>query len=488
MAESTTSLDAQRVAAPAVAVRLEGLRKSFGDVEAVRGVDLEIADGEFFSMLGPSGSGKTTVLRMIAGFEAPTSGRVVLAGQDVTRIPPFDRDVNTVFQDYALFPHMSLEQNVAYGLRVKGVGRAERTRRAREALERVQLARLRRPPPGAAVRRPAPAGGAGPGAGEPAPGAAAGRAARRPGPQAAPADAGRAQGDPARRRHHLRLRHARPGGGVDDERPDRGLQRRCHRAGRHGHRRLRGPGDALRRRLRGDDQPGRRRGGGAAVRPAGHVEPAAGAGPGHRGTSTPGRTNARSTARCARSSTSARPCGCSSTPRRGPRWWPPSPTWPRRPPGWTTGSVVPCVSSGGASTSAGWAPDERPPHTPPEVVMSRPRACAAVAAASTAPWSLAACGSSDHAAGRRRARPVSRRRRSPWPAPSGRARGGQRGRVGGVRRGRHQRPKGGLGHPFEKATGCKVNVKVANTSDEMVTLMHTGQYDVVSASATRPCG
>ena len=122
MAESTTSVDAQRVAAPAVAVRLEGLRKSFGDVEAVRGVDLEIADGEFFSMLGPSGSGKTTVLRMIAGFEAPTSGRVVLAGQDVTRIPPFDRDVNTVFQDYALFPHMSLEQNVAYGLRVKGVG------------------------------------------------------------------------------------------------------------------------------------------------------------------------------------------------------------------------------------------------------------------------------------------------------------------------------------------------------------------------------
>jgi putative spermidine/putrescine transport system ATP-binding protein len=148
MAESTTSVDAERVAVPAVAVRLEGLRKSFGDVEAVRGVDLEIADGEFFSMRGPSGSGKTTVLRMIAGFEAPTSGSVVLAGQDVTRIPPFDRDVNTVFQDYALFPHMSLEQNVAYGLRVKGVGRAERTRRAREALERVQL-------PGFGSRRPA---------------------------------------------------------------------------------------------------------------------------------------------------------------------------------------------------------------------------------------------------------------------------------------------------------------------------------------------
>jgi putative spermidine/putrescine transport system ATP-binding protein len=139
MAEPATTVHAGRVAAPAVAVRLEGLHKRFGDVEAVRGVDLEIADGEFFSMLGPSGSGKTTVLRMIAGFETPTAGRVVLAGQDVTRVPPFDRDVNTVFQDYALFPHMSLEQNVAYGLRVKGVGRAERTRRAREALERVQL-------------------------------------------------------------------------------------------------------------------------------------------------------------------------------------------------------------------------------------------------------------------------------------------------------------------------------------------------------------
>jgi putative spermidine/putrescine transport system ATP-binding protein len=148
MAEPATTVDAGRVATPAVAVRLEGLHKRFGDVEAVRGVDLEIADGEFFSMLGPSGSGKTTVLRMIAGFEAPTAGRVVLAGQDVTRVPPFDRDVNTVFQDYALFPHMSLEQNVAYGLRVKGVGRAERTRRAREALERVRL-------PGFGNRRPA---------------------------------------------------------------------------------------------------------------------------------------------------------------------------------------------------------------------------------------------------------------------------------------------------------------------------------------------
>ncbi len=121
------------------AVRLTGVRKSFGDVHAVRGLDLDIAHGEFFAMLGPSGSGKTTVLRMIAGFELPDAGRVLLAGEDVTGRPPFQRDVNTVFQDYALFPHMSVLQNVAYGLRVKGVGKAERLRRAGEALTQVRL-------------------------------------------------------------------------------------------------------------------------------------------------------------------------------------------------------------------------------------------------------------------------------------------------------------------------------------------------------------
>ncbi|WP_030924712.1 ABC transporter ATP-binding protein [Streptomyces sp. NRRL B-24720] len=123
-----------------MAIRLQNLRKSFGRTEAVAGVDLEIADGEFFSMLGPSGSGKTTVLRMIAGFEAPTSGTVELAGSDVTRLAPFERDVHTVFQDYALFPHMTVEQNVAYGLKVRKVPKAERLRQAREALASVRLA------------------------------------------------------------------------------------------------------------------------------------------------------------------------------------------------------------------------------------------------------------------------------------------------------------------------------------------------------------
>src|SRR3954452_18656207 len=129
------------------AIRLTGLTKEFGNVTAVDHVDLEIAAGEFFSMLGPSGSGKTTVLRMIAGFEEPTSGTVELAGVDTTRTPPYGRDVNTVFQDYALFPHLSVQQNVEYGLRVKKVPAAERRRRAGEALEQVRLPHLeaRRP-------------------------------------------------------------------------------------------------------------------------------------------------------------------------------------------------------------------------------------------------------------------------------------------------------------------------------------------------------
>jgi putative spermidine/putrescine transport system ATP-binding protein len=121
------------------AVRLEGVAKRYGEVVAVDGVDLDVRDGEFFSMLGPSGSGKTTTLRMIAGFELPTAGRVLLHGRDVTNVPPFDRDVNTVFQDYALFPHLSVGDNVAYGLMVRKVPKAERTARVADALRMVRL-------------------------------------------------------------------------------------------------------------------------------------------------------------------------------------------------------------------------------------------------------------------------------------------------------------------------------------------------------------
>jgi len=138
-ADSGASAGGGRERGEAPDVRLRDLRKSFGDVVAVAGVDLEIARNEFFTMLGPSGSGKTTTLRLIAGFEAPDSGTVELAGTDVTDRAAYDRQVNTVFQDYALFPHMSVAENVEFGLRVAKVSKAERATRRGEALEMVQL-------------------------------------------------------------------------------------------------------------------------------------------------------------------------------------------------------------------------------------------------------------------------------------------------------------------------------------------------------------
>jgi putative spermidine/putrescine transport system ATP-binding protein len=120
-------------------VTLSGISKRYGDVVAIDHVDLEVAPGEFFTMLGPSGSGKTTTLRMIAGFDVPDTGRVEIAGQDVTDLPAYDREVNTVFQDYALFPHMTVAENVEYGLRVAGIAKGERGSRAADALEMVRL-------------------------------------------------------------------------------------------------------------------------------------------------------------------------------------------------------------------------------------------------------------------------------------------------------------------------------------------------------------
>lgn len=125
---------------PTHAIELRGLVKSFGDVIAVNNVDLDVHEGEFLTLLGPSGSGKTTVLRMIAGFELPTSGTILLDGKDVSDVPAFERNVNTVFQDYALFPHMSVQANIEYGLKVKGVDKLTRKARAIEALESVALA------------------------------------------------------------------------------------------------------------------------------------------------------------------------------------------------------------------------------------------------------------------------------------------------------------------------------------------------------------
>jgi putative spermidine/putrescine transport system ATP-binding protein len=117
----------------------EGIRKTYGEVVAVADVDLTVADGEFFTLLGPSGSGKTTTLRVIAGFERPDLGRVTLGGEDITHQPPYARDVNTVFQDYALFPHMTVAENVGYGLKVKGMPRRERASQVAEVLKMVRL-------------------------------------------------------------------------------------------------------------------------------------------------------------------------------------------------------------------------------------------------------------------------------------------------------------------------------------------------------------
>ena len=120
-------------------IRIQDLRKSFGTVAAVAGISLEIESGEFITLLGPSGSGKTTVLRMIAGFEDPDDGVIILGDEEITHLPPFDRDVNTVFQDYALFPHMTIQENVEYGLRTRKVPKEERARQALESIASVKL-------------------------------------------------------------------------------------------------------------------------------------------------------------------------------------------------------------------------------------------------------------------------------------------------------------------------------------------------------------
>ncbi|MCL4251308.1 MAG: ABC transporter ATP-binding protein [Anaerolineae bacterium] len=133
---------------PSIAVSLRNVSRHFGHVRALDDVSIDIYDGEFFSMLGPSGSGKTTCLRLIAGFDQPTGGSIILHGQNVVGIPPYDRDVNTVFQDYALFPHMTVGENVGYGLMIRKVAKAERERRVHEMLELVRL-------PGMAGRKPA---------------------------------------------------------------------------------------------------------------------------------------------------------------------------------------------------------------------------------------------------------------------------------------------------------------------------------------------
>ena len=252
--------DEERTGLSEASVHLQGVSKAFDDFVAVREMDLEIAQGEFFTLLGPSGCGKTTTLRMIAGFEQPTTGSVMIEGTDVAGLPAHKRPTNTVFQSYALFPHLSVGENVAFGLERKKVDRDEIKRRVETELERVGLAaEINRRPnqlSGGMQQRVALARAL---VNLPE-GAAARRAARRPRPEAAQGPAAGAEGHPARGRDHLRLRHPRPGGSADDVGPDRGHEPRPDRAVRRARGRLRAPGHDLRRRLHRRLQPDAGRG------------------------------------------------------------------------------------------------------------------------------------------------------------------------------------------------------------------------------------
>ena len=228
---------------------------------AVDELTLSIERGAFYAMLGPSGCGKTTTLRMIGGFEDPTEGRVYLGGDEVTQQPPYKRDVNTVFQSYALFPHLNVEKQRRLRPRAQEGLQGRGPQRVGEALELVQLGGLGKRKPGAALRRPAAARRARPRARQPPARAAARRAARRARPAPAQAAPDRAQAHPAGRRHHLRARHARPGGGHEHGRHDRRDERGPHRAGRLGRRPLRAPADRVRGQLPRRLQPRRRQAG-----------------------------------------------------------------------------------------------------------------------------------------------------------------------------------------------------------------------------------
>ena len=231
-------------------IQLDELTKSFdGDVVAVDGIDLHMPAGEFFTMVGPSGCGKTTTLRMIAGFEQPTSGQILLDGVDMAQVPPHKRNVNTVFQSYALFPHLDVAANVGVRPQVPALheGGAAATggggARGRPA-HRVRAAQAR-----TAVRRPAAADRSGARARPESARAPARRAARRARRAPAQEPPGGAQGVAGRARDHLRVRHARSGGGADDERPPGDHERREGRAGRIAEGRVRGSGDGLRGQL-----------------------------------------------------------------------------------------------------------------------------------------------------------------------------------------------------------------------------------------------
>ena len=326
MSESTvTGLSRARVPGRRPArERRQALRRR----DAVDGISLEIPHGSFFALLGPSGCGKTTTLRMIGGFEEPTAGAIFLGDRDVVGLPPYKRDVNTVFQSYALFPHMTIFDNVAFGLERRGVreGR-DPGARARDARAR-RPRRARGPQAEAALRRPAAARRARPRARQQPARAAARRAARRARPEAAQADAARAEAHPARGRDHVRPRHARPGGGDDDGRHDRRHEPAAASSSSARPTELyERPADGVRGRLPRQVEPARRassrapgRSGSATARssvrtPAGRpAQVAIGVRP-EKVSLGDGRREPPRRARCARAPTSASPPR-SSSPRR----------------------------------------------------------------------------------------------------------------------------------------------------------------------------
>ena len=235
----------------AASIEFRDVGKRYGDTVAVRGISFVVAPGTLVTLLGPSGCGKTTILRLIAGLEFATAGTILIGGRDVSRTAACDRDVSMVFQSYALFPHMSVLENVRYGLDVSGVAKPVAGERAHAALATVGLERPCRPPAVGAFRRPAAARGGRARAGARALGAAVRRASVQPRRAAAPADA---RGDPRAAAAPVvdgRLRDARPGRGDGGLRPHHRDGQGGHRAGRRAARAVRGAARCVRRGIHG---------------------------------------------------------------------------------------------------------------------------------------------------------------------------------------------------------------------------------------------
>ncbi len=248
------------IAADMPLLRIDGVVKQFGTVRAVDGLSLDIRAGEFFALLGPSGCGKTTLLRMLAGFETPDQGRILLGGNDIAQVMPHQRPVNMMFQNYALFPHLSVRDNIAFGLKRASMPRGEIDARVKEMVALVRLEGLEKRKPDQLSGGQTPARGPGALAGAPSAGAAARRAAGRARQEAARKHSGRIDRAATAPRHDLHHRHPRPGRGDDDGRPNRRDGQRPARTGCAAAQALRGAAVALGRRVRRRRQSVRRPG------------------------------------------------------------------------------------------------------------------------------------------------------------------------------------------------------------------------------------